>query len=101
MRERIAIDRLVFSAVDGEVGLTVAVQVKRAQDDAPLDRLLENAGADVHPMPGDFARKSDVERHQLHPHRAFDEYLSQPDSKETVQTFAFAHLPLDTRVLAE
>src|SRR5579884_147878 len=81
MRQRIAIDGLVLSAVDGEIGLTVAIQIQLAQGDAALDRLLENSGNHVHSMPGDFARKSDIERDDFHRISGFDEGDGDHDSE--------------------
>lgn len=55
MMKRIAINRLVFSAVNGEVGLAIAVEIQPPQHDAAGDRLLEDSGGDAHSVPGDFA----------------------------------------------
>jgi len=38
----VAVDGFVLASVNGKVGLTVAVQVERAQGDAPLDGLLKD-----------------------------------------------------------
>ena len=44
--ERVGVDRLRGAAVDGEVGLAVAVEVEAADRHPPLDRLLEDSGRD-------------------------------------------------------
>ena len=53
--EGVAVDGLVFSAVDSEVGLAVTIQIQFAEGNAALDGLLENSGGDDPPVPFDFA----------------------------------------------
>jgi hypothetical protein len=52
--------------VHSEIGLAVAVQVKFAQGKSAFDWRLENSGSHVDSVPNDFARKSDIERDDLH-----------------------------------
>jgi hypothetical protein len=52
--------------VDGEVCLTVSVQIELTQSDAAIDRLLEDSSGHGSPMPHYFSRKSGVHRDQLH-----------------------------------
>ena len=56
MMKRVAIHRLVFTAVNPEIGLAIAVEVELAQREPATDRLLENSSADVHSLPGNFTR---------------------------------------------
>ncbi len=58
---RVDVDGLARAAVDGEVGLAVAVQVEPPDRHRPLDRLLEDRRAHGLPLPGDLARKPDVD----------------------------------------
>ncbi len=60
MLDGVTVDGFVLAAVNGEVGLTVAVQVKRAQGDAALDGLLEDPGGDTCAVPGYFPGKPGV-----------------------------------------
>src|SRR5262249_41581619 len=62
----IAVNRLEFSTVDTEVGLTVSVQIKLTQCDTSLHRLLKDARSHTLPMPDHFARKPGIYRQQLH-----------------------------------
>ena len=63
---RIGVDRFVWSAMNGEVGLAVAVKVQRAELDWPGDRLFENAGIDGLPVDRGQARARDIERDEFH-----------------------------------
>jgi len=56
----IAVDGFVLASVNGEVRLTVAVQVEGAQGDAALDGLLEDPGGDSRAVPGYFAGETGV-----------------------------------------
>ena len=58
--ERVAIDGFVLAAVDGEVRLTVAVQIELVQSDAARDGLLEDGGSYDSAVPGDFAGEPDI-----------------------------------------
>jgi hypothetical protein len=62
VRDWIAVDGILRAAVDGEVGLTVAVQIQRTQTDAAFDGLLEDAGGYRSAVPEHIAREADVER---------------------------------------
>ena len=64
--ERVGVDRLRGAAVDGEVGLAVAVEVQATERDATLDRLLEDAGCHVASLPAHGAREADVDRDDSH-----------------------------------
>ena len=66
MLARIGVDGLVPPAVDGEVGLSVAVDVQAAHGQPRRDRALEDARQDLPPLPFDLARHSDVDRHHMH-----------------------------------
>ena len=69
MRDGIAVDGFVFSAVHGEVGLAVAIQIEFAQGDAAGERLLENSANNFSPVPDNFSGKSGV--HGDEPHRSW------------------------------
>jgi hypothetical protein len=58
--EWVAVDSLVFSTVDAEVGLPISVQIKLAQSDAATDRLLEDGGADISSVPRYFTGKAGI-----------------------------------------
>src|SRR5882672_6239269 len=60
MLDGVAVDGFVLAAVNGEVGLTVAVQVEGAQGDAALDGLLEDPGGDTCAVPGYFPWEAGV-----------------------------------------
>ena len=66
VRKGVAVNRLIFSAVDGEVCLAVAVQVEFAQSDGALDWLLEDSCHNRSAVPHDFAWQSGIHRNQLH-----------------------------------
>lgn len=61
MLDGIAVDGFEFSAVDAEVGLTVAVEIEFAESDAARDRLLIDAGGYLCPVPCDLSREPDVD----------------------------------------
>ena len=76
MLARIGVDGLVRPAVDGEVGLCVAVDVQTAHGQLRRDRALEDARQDLPSLPFDLARHSDIDRH---PH-AWDTPLAKYSS---------------------
>ena len=57
MLARIGVDRLVRSAVDGEVGLPVAVDVQTAYRHSRVHRALEDARQHLSALPFDLARQ--------------------------------------------
>jgi hypothetical protein len=58
--QRIAVNRFVDSAVDAEIGLTVAVQIQLAQCDAVLDRFLIDGRRYISSVPAQLAWKPDI-----------------------------------------
>jgi hypothetical protein len=62
MYERVAVNGLIFAAVNTEIGLAVTVQIELAQRHAALDRLLEDPRTHASPVPRHFAGKSNVHR---------------------------------------
>src|SRR5439155_11307438 len=78
MLEGVGVDRLGRTAVDGEVGLAVAVEVEPTNRDAFLDRLLEDPGRHVASFPVDGARQADVDGDDTHHFRPpFDWFLGE------------------------
>jgi len=67
MLEGVAVDSFVLAAMDGEVGLTVAVEIELAQGDPAPDWLFENAGRDRVTVPDNFARQPNVNGNDFHP----------------------------------
>ena len=47
---RVAVNGLIFAAVNGEIGLAIAVQIQFAQRDTALDWLLEDSGSHASPV---------------------------------------------------
>ena len=66
MYEWVAVDGLIFSAVNSEIRLTVAIQIKLAQSDATMERFLEDSRSHASPVPRHFAGKSSIHRYYLH-----------------------------------
>ena len=66
MFEGVAVDGFVFTAVNGEVGLAVAVEIELAEGDAACDGLLEDAGGDGAAVPFDVAGKATVDGEKFH-----------------------------------
>jgi hypothetical protein len=62
----IAVDGLIFSAVNPEICLTVAIQIKLAQRDTTVDGLLEDSRSHASPVPRHVAGKPSVHRQQVH-----------------------------------
>lgn len=60
VRERIAIHGLMLAAMNGEIGLAVAVQIELAQGDAACDRLLVDGCGYGAAVPGHVAWESGV-----------------------------------------
>src|SRR5262249_43088143 len=65
----IAVNRFIFTAVDSEVGLAVAIQIQLAKSDAARDSLLEDASDYRRVVPLGFARESHVDGDELHARR--------------------------------
>jgi hypothetical protein len=61
VREGVAVDGLVLTAVDGEIRLAVAIQVQLSQRNAVFNRLLVDPGRDFRSPPKHFAGQSNVE----------------------------------------
>ena len=66
MHDRVTVDRLMFTAVDAEVRLTVSVQIEFPQSDAAFDWLLVDRRSYCSPVPRHFSGKSSVDRNQFH-----------------------------------
>src|SRR6185437_14573232 len=66
MCERIAVNSFVLSAMHTEIRLTVAVQIEFAQNNAVVDRLLEDSCGHTSPVPHHVSGKPGVQRCQLH-----------------------------------
>lgn len=64
--DRIAVGGFQRTAVDGEVGLAVTIEVEAAERNATLDGLLVNAGGDSAAVPIDHARLSNGDGKDLH-----------------------------------
>src|SRR6185369_5811807 len=68
---RIRVHGLVGPAVDGEIGLLVAVDVEESDVDAARHRRLEDRGADRLSAPDDVARSADADGDELHVPKTF------------------------------
>src|SRR3954453_15752592 len=64
--EWVAVNGLIFSAVNTEIRLTVAIQIELSQSDAAVDRFLEDSSNHASPAPGHFAGKPNIHRDYLH-----------------------------------
>src|SRR6266700_4100262 len=53
--EWVAVNGLIFSAVNTQIRLTVASQIELAQNDAAVDRFLEDSRNHASPAPGHFS----------------------------------------------
>jgi hypothetical protein len=62
----ITIDGFIFSSMNFEIGLAIAVQVQFAQRDSAIDRVLENARRDGPSVPRHGLRKPYVYGDQPH-----------------------------------
>jgi hypothetical protein len=51
MLERVGVDCLRGAAVDGEVGLAVALEVEARERDPTVDRVFEESGCHIAPFP--------------------------------------------------
>jgi hypothetical protein len=73
---RSSVDGRFGAAVDGEVGLAIAVEVQAAERDTP-HRLLEDPRREIAALPARRSRETDVHRDDTHdvdrPGRAFPE----------------------------
>ena len=63
---RVDVDRLARPAVDGQVGLAIAVNIQSAHAHAPGHRRFENACANHPPIVNYLARQPDIDRYDLH-----------------------------------
>ncbi len=63
MRDRVAVNRLVFPAVHAKVRLPVVIQIQRVQSDSPFNRFLVDPGRNHPPAPHHLSRQSYVHRH--------------------------------------
>src|SRR5216684_6765274 len=66
VRDRVAVNGLIFSAMDAEIRLTVAVQIKASQGDSALDRLLEDPSRYRSPVPHHRSWQSSIHGHYFH-----------------------------------
>src|SRR6266851_2613020 len=74
MLRRICVRRFARSTVNGQVGLPIAVEVEPAHFNPSRKRLFEDTCGNRATLPGCLARKSGIDRDQLHsepPHRLF------------------------------
>src|SRR4030095_1524843 len=69
---RVCINGLARAAVNGEIGLAVAIEIQRSRHDRSDNRFLENSRRYDLALPAFFPRQSDVDGHNLHDpsHRA-------------------------------
>jgi hypothetical protein len=58
MYDRVAVDGFILAAMDGEIRLTVAVEIELSQSDAASDGLLVDRGGCLCSRPRDFAGQS-------------------------------------------
>ena len=69
MFDGIAVGGFERAAMDGKVGLAVAIEIEAAEKDAALDGLLVDAGGDSAAIPIDHPRLGDGEGKDSHRHK--------------------------------
>src|SRR5881409_3589766 len=63
---RIQVDGLACPAMDGQISLSVAIEVKRSQFNAADNRLFEDSGRDDAALPDHFSWKAYVDGNEFH-----------------------------------
>src|SRR5215469_16249320 len=66
MGQRIAIDRLGFTTVHGEIGLLVSIQIQFVKGDTAANRFLKNSRGYRPAMPLHLAGEAAIQRDQFH-----------------------------------